>query len=476
MARGPARGFRGGQDSPTPLSEAPNLRIRLDSLVSFRSSSSASDRADPTLRLAMFDRAPPLSARHRRVSRAGADAADPDTSPVAAQSVRSCATHQAARWASSCSQSPTYVRVSGLGVDPLLVNAAQTHRPGRGWWRNIVDLYGAADILVAEVQLQRLYPGGPARARFIGRHGPDDEIVGGFTLTAASSEALPAMMAEGVRRMTNSCTALAAGALERDPTSTPRATARADEWSRRSSRQHQSSGYAFQVRSCQQCDVLQFRDGPSPDSDRDHAIDPPGDQPGRHQLRAGQLSRVRCGACRGTQRSRLAGDLHRCVRSHGGRIGTASADPAAAAGASAPAAGPASGPAGEQRAISASPSIALPPLAQSSGDSRLIVSDANRQAFDHFRKWTMWPVKATILTGPRRSGRTLLARSFIERVGGQLFDNAEQREEVDVFHAWNQAQDSGRPLVMITDIAPAEWQPFDLRTLIPSLLGSIGLP
>ena len=56
-----------------------------------------------------------------------------------------------------------------MGVDPLLVNAAQTERPGRGWWRNMVDLYGAADILVAEVQLQRLYPGGPARARFIAR-------------------------------------------------------------------------------------------------------------------------------------------------------------------------------------------------------------------------------------------------------------------------------------------------------------------
>jgi hypothetical protein len=54
------------------------------------------------------------------------------------------------------SQSPIdYVRVSGLGADPLLVNAAQTSRPGRGWWRNLLDLYGAADILVAEVQLQR---------------------------------------------------------------------------------------------------------------------------------------------------------------------------------------------------------------------------------------------------------------------------------------------------------------------------------
>jgi hypothetical protein len=117
------------------------------------------------------------------------------------------------------SQSPIdYVRVSGLGVDPMLVNAAQTVRPGRAWWRNIIDLYGAADILVAEVQVQRLYPGGPARARFIGRHGPDNQIVGGFILTAANSEGIPAMMAQGVQRMDQLFSkALAAGALARDP-------------------------------------------------------------------------------------------------------------------------------------------------------------------------------------------------------------------------------------------------------------------
>jgi hypothetical protein len=117
------------------------------------------------------------------------------------------------------SQSPIdYVRVSGLGADPMLVNAAQTRRPGRGWWRNIIDLYGAADILVAEVQLQRLFPGGPARARFIARHGPDNQIVGGFTLLAPNSEAIPAMMAQGVQRMDQVFSqALAAGALARDP-------------------------------------------------------------------------------------------------------------------------------------------------------------------------------------------------------------------------------------------------------------------
>ena len=116
-------------------------------------------------------------------------------------------------------QSPIdYVRVSGMGSDPLLVNAAQTKRPGRGWWRNLLEMYGATDILIAEVQLQRLYPGGPARGRFIARHGPDDEIIGGFTLTAPNSDGIPAMMAEGARRIDALyAQALAAGQLSRDP-------------------------------------------------------------------------------------------------------------------------------------------------------------------------------------------------------------------------------------------------------------------
>jgi hypothetical protein len=115
-----------------------------------------------------------------------------------------------------------YVRISGNGTDPLLINASQTRRPGRGWWRNLLDVYGAQDILVAEVQLQRLYPGGPARARFIGRHGPDNQVVGGFTLTAPSSEAIPAMMAEGAKRMDQLFgNALAAGSLSRDPSLNP---------------------------------------------------------------------------------------------------------------------------------------------------------------------------------------------------------------------------------------------------------------
>jgi hypothetical protein len=125
-----------------------------------------------------------------------------------------------AAWAQfHTAQSPiSYVRISGMGSDPLLINASQSQRPGRGWWRNLLDMYGASDVLVAEVQLQRLYPGGPARARFIARHGPDNEILGGFTLTAPTSEALPAMMAQGAQRIDQIfAQALASGRLTRDP-------------------------------------------------------------------------------------------------------------------------------------------------------------------------------------------------------------------------------------------------------------------
>jgi hypothetical protein len=111
--------------------------------------------------------------------------------------------------------------------------------------------------------------------------------------------------------------------------------------------------------------------------------------------------------------------------------------------------------------------IALPlDWPQAQDDSRFILSEANRQAFEHFRSWSLWPVKATMLTGPRRSGRSLLARTFVERVHGRLFDRAERHNEAELFHAWNAAQEDGRPIVMIVDDAPPDWEVAlpDLRT------------
>jgi len=111
-----------------------------------------------------------------------------------------------------------YVRPTGAGVDPLLLNFHQTRRPGRGWWRMLIDAYGAADVIVPEVELKRSFPGGPAIGIFTARHGPDNRPLGRFRLRAGNSRSIPAMLAEGVRRLDIIYSnALAAGLLTADP-------------------------------------------------------------------------------------------------------------------------------------------------------------------------------------------------------------------------------------------------------------------
>ena len=65
---------------------------------------------------------------------------------------------------------------------------------------------------------------------------------------------------------------------------------------------------------------------------------------------------------------------------------------------------------------------------------------------------------ATMLTGPRKSGRSLLGRLFVRKTGGRLFDNAESHDEEALFHAWNDAQARRRPLLIVADAPPPQWQ------------------
>ncbi|HEX8263389.1 MAG TPA: heavy-metal-associated domain-containing protein, partial [Allosphingosinicella sp.] len=111
-----------------------------------------------------------------------------------------------------------YVRPTGSGIDPLLLNVAQSRRPGRGWWRMLLDQYGAADVIVPEVHLKRSYPGGPAVATFTARHGPDNRVLGQFTLRVGNSASIPRLLDEGVRGLDLLYSrALAAGQLAPDP-------------------------------------------------------------------------------------------------------------------------------------------------------------------------------------------------------------------------------------------------------------------
>lgn len=111
-----------------------------------------------------------------------------------------------------------YVRTSGGGSDPLLLNAAQTGRPGRRWWRMIVDQYGAADVIMPEVRLKRSFPGGPAIGEFYAWFGPDKKLLGRFTLHVSNSSGIPLMFGTAVRRLDEIYTrALSAGLLRADP-------------------------------------------------------------------------------------------------------------------------------------------------------------------------------------------------------------------------------------------------------------------
>lgn len=112
-----------------------------------------------------------------------------------------------------------YVRATGTGADPLLLNAAQAGRRNRNWWRLLLDQYGAADVLVPTVKLERQWPGGPIIGRFTAAFGPDSRILDQFTLRAENSAALDKMLDEGVRRLDESYSrAQAVGMLRPDPT------------------------------------------------------------------------------------------------------------------------------------------------------------------------------------------------------------------------------------------------------------------
>ena len=94
-----------------------------------------------------------------------------------------------------------YVRPYGGGGESLLINAGQMERRSRNWWRVILDQFGAADVIYPIVRMERQYPGGPVIGKFAARYGPENRFLGSFTLRAQNAESVPAMMAEGVRKM-----------------------------------------------------------------------------------------------------------------------------------------------------------------------------------------------------------------------------------------------------------------------------------
>ena len=110
-----------------------------------------------------------------------------------------------------------YVRPVGAGGDSLLLTAGQPGRRSRAWWRNVLDQFGASDVLIPEARLERQWPGGPVRATFTARYGPDNTFLGSFTLSSNDAAGVAKMLAEGVARLDQMYgAALAEGRLKPD--------------------------------------------------------------------------------------------------------------------------------------------------------------------------------------------------------------------------------------------------------------------
>lgn len=125
--------------------------------------------------------------------------------------------------------------------------------------------------------------------------------------------------------------------------------------------------------------------------------------------------------------------------------------------------------------------IALPlTIARNGETQRIVVGNANANVIDALRNPQSWPFRTAVLTGPPRSGKTLLGRWAMAQ-GMDVVDGADAMEEAQVFHRWNSVQDggsnAGKPLLLIADATPWDVTLPDLRSRLGgSLQLAIGEP
>jgi len=115
--------------------------------------------------------------------------------------------------------------------------------------------------------------------------------------------------------------------------------------------------------------------------------------------------------------------------------------------------------------------IALPLTTMGGTDAlRIVVGNANAGVVEALRNPYAWPFRTAVLTGPTRSGKTLLGR-WANTQGIKVLDGADEMDEADVFHQWNSVQDggsnAGQPLLLIADATP--WE-----VILPDLKSRLG--
>jgi hypothetical protein len=109
------------------------------------------------------------------------------------------------------------------------------------------------------------------------------------------------------------------------------------------------------------------------------------------------------------------------------------------------------------------------PLAAGASPERIVVGTANAHVLDAFAQPEAWPYRTAVLSGPPRSGKSLLARWFAQTGKGEVVDDADTVDETELFHRWNRAQESGTPLLIVSNAGEAGW-----RVALPDLASRLG--
>lgn len=123
--------------------------------------------------------------------------------------------------------------------------------------------------------------------------------------------------------------------------------------------------------------------------------------------------------------------------------------------------------------------IALPLSARTSSEAqRVIVGAANAQVIEALQEPARWPFHVAVLTGPPRSGKSLLARWAQGLAGAdslEVVDDAETMDETELFHRWNAVQQGGsREGGALLIVANADEEHGGWRIALPDLASRIG--
>ncbi len=115
--------------------------------------------------------------------------------------------------------------------------------------------------------------------------------------------------------------------------------------------------------------------------------------------------------------------------------------------------------------------IALPLThSGSNGPDSIIIGESNRAVAEALAASQDWPFGTAILAGPPRSGKSLFARWFASHTGGGAIDDADTKDETEIFHAWNRAREDGYPLLLTVDAKGWEIELPDLRSRMGAAL------